>query len=76
MTETELLNNISLSLRTSMRNKNITQTDLAKKTGIRRQLINYYVNGKTIPSLKNLLNMFYVLDLSVDDVIEMFDIIE
>ena len=76
MTEQELLNDISFSLRSNMRGKGISQSELARRTGIDRQLLNYYVQGKRMPSLKNLLNMFFILDLRVDDEIEMFDIIK
>lgn len=75
MSEQEFLEDISFSLRSAMNEKGISQTKLAKMTGINRQLINCYVNGKRMPSLKNLLNMFFVLDLRIEDEIDMFDLI-
>lgn len=75
MSEQDFLEDISFSLRSAMSEKGISQTKLAKMTGISRQLINCYVNGKRMPSLKNLLNMFFVLDLHIDDEIDMFDLI-
>ena len=76
MTEQELLNDISFSLRAALREKGISQAELARRTGIERRLVNYYVRGKRMPSLKNLLNMFFVLDLRVEEEIEMFEIVK
>ncbi len=50
---------------------NLTQEDLAKKTGVRRETIVFLEKGKYNPSLRLAHDVAKVLKTSVDDLFEM-----
>ena len=76
MTEQDLLKEISFILRGNLLEKRMSQSELARRTGIERSLITRYVNGKCMPSLVNILNICFVLDVDIQDEIGMFGIIK
>ena len=50
-----------------MRNRNITQGDLAELTGISVRMIGYYVRGEKLPSLYNVYLMSRALACSISE---------
>lgn len=54
-------------LRDHLKRKKLTQLQLAEKLGVHEQMINKYVNDRTIMSLVTAKNIAYILDCSVDD---------
>ena len=67
MSEAEYRKEFGYRLIRLMDIRNITQDELAKRTGIQRCQINKYINGKTTPSFYNVDKIAKALKCSVDD---------
>lgn len=76
MDEYDLIENISENLQIMMKKRDISQTELSKLANVERRAVNRYANGKALPSLKNLLNICHVLDVSIEEVVDMDELIE
>ena len=76
MTEYEFLEEMSENLRKMMKRRDISQTMLAKMTGIDRTSINRYSKGVSAPSLRNLTNICWALECDLDDIIVAWDYID
>ena len=63
------------NLRLTMEEEGISQSRLAKETGISQSTINRYCNGTIVPSVINLNNIACVLDCDIDDIAEFYDYI-
>jgi putative transcriptional regulator len=50
-----------------IRQKNMTQSDLAKKVGIKREYINRIINGKITPKIPLGMPIAKALEVSVED---------
>jgi len=59
-------NPFAVRLRTAMKIKNITQQELAQKTGIARQTVSNYQNGQSLPNTDLLYAISRALDISAD----------
>lgn len=57
---------IGKHLRKMLEIRNMTETELAQKTGIFQQLISRYCNDITVPTATSLILMAMTLDCSVD----------
>ncbi len=66
--EKELTNKLKLK---RLENGDITQEELAKKTGVSRQTINAIEKGKFNPSVKLALKMAKVLNCRVEDIFQL-----
>lgn len=60
----------SENLKFGMLNADITQKELALKTGMSKQSISDYANGKRIPSESRIERLAYALDLNYHDLAE------
>lgn len=69
MDENRFLEDFAENLKYFMQEKNIGQRELAKKTDISQSTINRYLRGNCMPSAKALVNIGYVLDCDIDDLI-------
>lgn len=76
MTEYEFIEDISKNLIKLMNDRGISQSKLAKESDVDRSLLNKYINGVSIPSLKNIANICLVLDCQIDDIVTIFELIE
>jgi transcriptional regulator with XRE-family HTH domain len=59
-----------------LREKNMTQKDLAIESGVSMGMISDYVNKFTEPSIFAIINMAYALDVDIDDLIDFGEPIE
>jgi len=50
--------------------KGMSQEDLAKKLGINRTMIIHYEKGRNQPSLERVIQMAYILDCKLDDLVD------
>jgi DNA-binding XRE family transcriptional regulator len=50
-----------------LKEKRLSQVDLAYKVGMKKQQINAYANGESTMSLKTAKNIAYQLNISIDD---------
>lgn len=57
---------IGKHLRKMLETRNMTETELAKKTGIFQQMISRYCNDITVPTATALILMALALDCSID----------
>lgn len=65
--EEEIAEEFGYRLGKKMRNRNITQGDLAELTGISVRMIGYYVRGEKLPSLYNVYLMSRALACSISE---------
>lgn len=63
------LNKIQEKIQQSIKNSNLTQTELGNKIGIGQQTISEYVRGKSLPALDTFANLCAVLDLDANEIL-------
>ncbi len=54
------------NLKKTLKQQGITQTSFAKVMGCSKQAVNYWVNGKTMPSTKRMKNISEYLKVSIE----------
>ena len=70
MTEVAFLRQFGINLLDMLDYCNTTQKELAEDTGLSESTISRYTRGLMMPTLKNLINIAYALDCTVDDLID------
>ena len=73
MSEVELIDIFADNLRDIMQEVGITQSELADESGLSRATINIDIAKQTLPTLKALINICYVLDCNLDELIPTYD---
>lgn len=63
------LNQIQKQLSEAIQQSGLTQTEIAKKVGIRQQQISSYIKGKTMPALDTFANLCDILDLDANEIL-------
>lgn len=76
MTEVEWLDIFADNLLSLMQERGYPQGDLAEEAGLDRASISRYVNKRCMPSIKSIINLAYVLDCDVSELIDFGDRIE
>lgn len=76
MTESQWMSNFGSNLKVMLRGYGMTQTELAKETGLTEATISRYISGQTMPSAASLFNIAYALDCSLDDIADFGDKID
>lgn len=56
-------------LRAEMGEKQVSQSELAQRTGISRQQIHSYYHGKTVPSLVHLIQIAAALEVPASEIV-------
>ena len=69
ISEVEFIDIFADNLRDVMIEVGISQSDLAYEAGLTKATINRYLNKQRFPTLKAVVNICYVLDCSIDDII-------
>ena len=59
----------SQNLEFLMKNKHITQTELANKLGKSKQVVNLYIKGTSFPTFEGFLIIAKVLNIGLDDLV-------
>lgn len=70
MTRGEWKNAFGDNLSSILREKGISQNQLAKDSGLSKGMISDYINKFTAPNIFAIINMSHALDISVDDLID------
>ena len=70
LSEIEWLQCFKEELEIELKQQNMTQRELADKTGLSYGAISQFVNGKKIPTMRSALKLSYALNLTLD---ELFD---
>ena len=63
------LSNIQERIIEAIKQSGLTQSELAKKLGIKQQQISCYVLGKKMPALDTFANLCAVLDLDANEIL-------
>ena len=69
MRESEFIRIFSDNLRYSMQYANVTQRELADDMGIDESTISRYLRGQIMPTIKNVVNMAYILDCDISELV-------
>ena len=56
--------------------RHMSQNELSRLTGIDQGSISRYISGRQLPGVRAIVNIAYVLGLTVDDLINFDDMIE
>jgi len=65
VTLTQIRDNITEAIR----NSGLTQTELAKRLGIKQQTVAQYLSGRAMPALDTFANLCAVLDLDANEIL-------
>lgn len=76
MSECDFLEEFAINLKDIMSEQDINQNLLSKKTGLARSTICKYLNAKSMPSTKALVNISIALDCEIDDLIPTYNFID
>ena len=76
MTLLRWIDSFSDNLQSLMKEKNVSQNELSKRSGISIGSINAYLRKQSPPGVKAIVNIAYALDVSTDDLIDFGDVIE
>lgn len=76
MDEKKWLEIFAERLSIAMYDAKYTQRDLAEMSGISESTISKYLNRQQIPGIKAIINMSYVLDCSVSDLVDFGEMID
>ena len=63
------LEQIRERLAEDIRNSGMTQTELARRLGIRQPTIGQYLSGRSMPALDTFANLCKVLDVDANDIL-------
>jgi len=63
------LDKIQIRIAEAIKQSGITQSELARRLGIKHQQISCYVHGKKMPALDTFANLCAVLDLDANDIL-------
>lgn len=64
---------IQQRLAEAIRQSGMTQSEIAKRLGIKHQQISCYIKGQKMPALDTFANLCKVLDVSSDDILGLKD---
>ena len=67
MTEKEWKHRIAITLRQKMNEADITQVELARASHLSKGSINNYLNERTIPDIRAIINLSVALNCPVSD---------
>ena len=76
MTELEWLDIFGDNLQDILKDQNVSQRELANKTGLSESSISNYIKKRRVPSLKALINISYALNFDISDLIDFGEIIK
>lgn len=63
------INEIQKALTEALRQRTITQAELAEKVGVTQSMISHYISGRKLPALDTLSRLCSVLDLDANEIL-------
>ena len=72
MTEMEYMRFIGRNIKQLLDEYPMTQEELAEKIGVNKGTISRYINAERMPSVKNIVNIAYILECDITDIIEIY----
>lgn len=76
MTEQEWLDIFGDNLVSLMRDRGVTQNELAVESGVSQASISAYINGRKMPGVRALINLADALRVDMNEFMEFGDIID
>ena len=76
ISEVEFIDIFADNLRDIMYEMDISEGELARRTGMTRAAVSRYLNKKRMPTLKALVNLSYVLCVPITDLIPTYAMID
>ena len=76
MTGNEWLEEFSDNLMFLIKEKKYTQEEVAREAGLSDSALSSYINGIIKPGIKAVINISYVLDCSIDELVDFDEMIE
>jgi len=76
LTELEWLDDFGFNLKALIQEEGITQREFADELGLDKSTISKYISGERIPSIFILINMAYLLDCGLEDLVDFGERIE
>lgn len=76
MTSNEWLEEFSDNLMLLIKEKNYTQEEVAREAGLSDSALSSYINGIRKPGIKAVINISYVLECSIDELVDFDEMIE
>lgn len=76
ISEDEFVNIFADNLRDIMKDIGINQIELAHESGLDKTTISRYLKKQRMPSLKAVVNICYVLNCRLDDLVPTYDLID
>ena len=76
MTGNEWLEEFSDNLMLLIKEKKYTQEEVAREAGLSDSALSSYINGIRKPGIKAVINISYVLDCSIDELVDFGEMIE
>lgn len=70
MGEVEWLHMFGDNLKCLLYEANMTQRELARELDVAESTISRYISGEQLPSIKNVVNISYVLDCDVSEMVD------
>ena len=70
MTQTEWKEIFGDNLVTILREKNMSQAQLAKKAGLSTSRVSDYINGNSTPTIFAIINMAYALEMDIGEFVD------
>lgn len=70
MQEQEWIEKFRRNLDHILYERGYTQKDFAKALGVTQAAVSYWVDGKRAPSVYSLINMSYLLHMSIDELVD------
>lgn len=75
MTEQRFIQEFGYNLQRELDDYGMTQKELADAIRVSKSTINLYINGNTMPTLKNVINIAYALDCDIEDLIDVGEMV-
>lgn len=75
MNDMRMIKEIGTNIKAMMKNRGMTQRELAKYSGVSLGTINYYINGERMPSVKNIINICIALECSTEIILPTYEYI-
>ena len=76
MSEQEWVDIFGDNLRDILKEQNMTQDEFADACGLSRASVSQYIHKRNMPSAKTLINMAYVLTMSLDELMDFGDTVD
>lgn len=76
MTKKELMKDIGNNLKRELEKRDMSQNELARRTGLSKSIISYYVRGDRMMTLYNLFLICYTLGCEFRDIAQTFEYVK